>query len=130
LQLLITELQNQDPLNPLDNSEILQQITQIREIGATNLLSETLQSVLTGQNVATASSLIGRRVSALTDDAENIEGEVERVSVEVGEDDTQKLRLHIGESVISLSNVREIFEANGEATEITPNTNVPLTPAA
>ena len=43
LQLMITELQNQDPLDPMDNSEILQQITQIREISATDSLQETLE---------------------------------------------------------------------------------------
>ena len=120
LKLLITELQNQDPLNPLDNSEILQQISQIREIGATNLLTETLQTVLTGQNLATASSLIGRRVNALTDDAENIEGEVDRVSMETGADDQRILRVHIGDGSVKLENIREIFEATGEPTTVDP----------
>ena len=32
IKLLIAELQNQDPMNPLDNHEILQQVSQIREI--------------------------------------------------------------------------------------------------
>ena len=48
LQLLITEIQNQDPLDPMENSEILEQISQIREISATNNLSDTLASVLLG----------------------------------------------------------------------------------
>lgn len=111
LQLMITELQNQDPLNPLDNSEIVQQIGQIREISATNQLSETLSAVLLGQNMTTASSLLGKQISALTDDLENVEGVVDRVSVTVNdEDDTRILRVHVGDQDIQLNNIREIIE--------------------
>ena len=41
LKLMITQMQNQDPLDPMSNSEMLQQISQIRAIGATAELSET-----------------------------------------------------------------------------------------
>ena len=112
LELLIAEMQNQDPLDPLDNSEILQQISQIREISATDQLSDTLQAVLTGQNLTTASSLIGKQITALTDDAENIVGIVDRVSVETSpDDDSQRiLRVHVGQHRIELKNIREIVD--------------------
>jgi flagellar basal-body rod modification protein FlgD len=110
LDLLLAELQNQDPLNPMDNSEMLQQISQIREISATNQLSDTLGSVLLGQSVATASSLIGKRINALTDDAKNVEGVVDRVSMEKDDtDESQRLiRVYIGDHKIDLKNIREI----------------------
>ncbi|HRX79961.1 MAG TPA: flagellar hook capping FlgD N-terminal domain-containing protein [Pirellulaceae bacterium] len=113
LGLLIAEMQNQDPLNPMENSELVQQISQIREISATNQLTDTLTSVLLGQNTATASSLIGKHISALSDDAENVEGTVTRASVTGnGTDGTRTIRVHIGDKSISLENVREII---GEA---------------
>jgi flagellar basal-body rod modification protein FlgD len=94
----------------MDNSEMLQQINQIREISATNQLSDTLGAVLLGQNVATASGLIGKQVNALTDDAKNVEGVVDRVSIEKdANDDTQRvIRIHIGEDRIDVKNIREI----------------------
>ena len=111
LQLLVTELQNQDPLDPMDNSEILAQISQIREISATDQLSDTLGSVLLGQNMATASGLIGKRVTGLTEDAENIEGIVDRVSVVLNPDDeSRSLRVHVGDQDVRLDNIREIVE--------------------
>ena len=112
LDLLLAELQNQDPLNPMDNAQMLEQIGQIREISATNQLSDTLSSVLLGQSVATASSLIGRRVEALTDDAKNVEGVVDRVSMERDGTDQSKrvIRVHIGDHKIDLGNIREIVE--------------------
>ena len=110
LGLLIAEMQNQDPLNPMENSELVQQISQIREISATNQLSDTLSSVLLGQNTATASSLIGKRISALTDDAENIEGVVTRASVSADDstDGSRTIRVHIGDKSVRLDNIREI----------------------
>ena len=110
LKLLITEMQNQDPLNPMDNSEMLQQINQIREIGATNKLSDTLGAVLLGQNVATASGLIGKQVYALTDGGKNVEGVVDRVSMEKDENNESQriIRIHIGEDRIDVKNIREI----------------------
>ena len=57
LDLMIAELQNQDPLNPLENDQLLAQISQIREIGATDRLSQTLDSVLAGSSSASYCSL-------------------------------------------------------------------------
>ncbi len=110
IQLMLVQLQNQDPLEPMDNSEMLQQITQIHEIGATQQLSQTLQAVLTGQNLTTASGLIGQQIFALADSGEMIEGEVDRVSIEVNENDDSKreIRVHIGAKSVRLNNVREI----------------------
>ncbi|MGE0606129.1 MAG: flagellar hook assembly protein FlgD [Pirellulales bacterium] len=103
LNLMIAELQNQDPLNPMDNHQILQQIGEIRNIGATEQLSSTLSSVLLGQNVSTASSLIGKNVAALADDGDEISGKVERVSITDGQ-----ATLHVGDATVKLTNVREI----------------------
>ena len=110
LQLLITELQNQDPLNPMDNSQLVEQLGQIREIGATNLLTETLDGFLEGQSLTTASSLIGKQVTALSDTGNEIQGTVERVSVEPDEDNQQrKLRVYVGQQPVELSNIRQIL---------------------
>lgn len=110
LDLMIAELQNQDPLNPMDNAAMIEQIGQLREISSTTQLTETLQSVLLGQNLSTASSLIGKQVKALTDTAEDITGKVDRVSVETGGKDNSErtLKIHIGQNKIDLKNIREI----------------------
>ena len=110
LKLMIAELSNQDPLNPMDNAQLVEQIGQIRSISATSKLSDTLDSVLTGQSLTTASSLIGKKVAALNDQNQNVTGVVDRVSVEVDENDSSKrtFRVHIGSAKIDLRNVREI----------------------
>jgi flagellar hook assembly protein FlgD len=96
LDLMITELQNQDPLNPLDNKDMLAQISQLREVGATDRLTETLDSVLLGQNIASATNLIGADISALSGNGENVEGNVRRVEIIDGSP-----TLHVEERVLA-----------------------------
>lgn len=85
LKLLITEMQNQDPLNPMDNSEMLAQINQLREIGSTDKLTSTLDSVLLGQNISASTGLIGQDIQAISDDGQKVAGTVTRVSIEEGQ---------------------------------------------
>src|SRR3954467_7248288 len=84
LKLMITELQQQDPLNPLDNKDMLNQIAQIRAVGASDQLTKTLSSVLLGQNISSATNLLGADVSALTDNGTAITGVVNRVAIDKG----------------------------------------------
>lgn len=84
LKLMITELQQQDPLNPLDNKDMLNQIAQIRAVGASDQLTKTLNSVLLGQNITSATNLLGADISALTDKGEAITGIVNRVAIDKG----------------------------------------------
>jgi flagellar basal-body rod modification protein FlgD len=111
LQLMIAELTNQDPLNPMDNTQLVQQMGELRSIAASDQLTGTLQSMQTQQSLTTASSLIGKNVKALSADGGDITGKVDSVSVEVNPDDNDKrsYRVKIGEHSIDLNNVREVL---------------------
>ncbi len=111
LQLMIAELTNQDPLNPMDNTQLVQQIGAIREISATDKLSSSLDLVQSGQSLSTASSLLGKNIKALSDDNQNVEGTVERVSIEVdpNNNDKRTYRVHVDGQDIDLRNVREVL---------------------
>lgn len=65
LRLLVTQLKNQDPLNPLDNAQITSQMAQISTVQGLERLNATLNALL-GQANATqqlaAASLVGRGV--------------------------------------------------------------------
>lgn len=112
LGLLITELQNQDPLNPMENADMLNQIGQIREISSTTRLTETLTTLATGQQLSMASSMIGKQVNALDNNANDVSGVVDRVSVQTDPEDRniRKVSVHIGDSVVDINNIREILE--------------------
>jgi flagellar basal-body rod modification protein FlgD len=110
LQLMITELTHQDPLNPMDNTQLVQQIGELRSIAASDQLTGTLQSLQTQQSLTTASSLIGKKVTALTTDNQNITGKVGSVTVEADPDNDAKrtYRVKIGAQSIDLQNVRSV----------------------
>lgn len=65
LQLLVTQLQNQDPTNPMDSSQMTAQLAQINTVTGISQLNTTLTSLASqlsaGQN-AQASLLIGQNV--------------------------------------------------------------------
>ena len=109
MKLLISELQNQDPLDPMDNSEMVQQIGQIREIGATDQLTQTLSNLSSSQELVTASSLIGRSITGLADDSSNVTGVVDRITVETSDqNDERSVKVHVGEKTMDIKNIREI----------------------
>ncbi|MCY1417123.1 Basal-body rod modification protein FlgD [compost metagenome] len=65
MTLLVTQLQNQDPLKPMENAEMTSQLAQVNTLSGIEELNETLQGI-TGQidagQTLQASALIGRGV--------------------------------------------------------------------
>lgn len=111
LKLMIAELQNQDPLNPMDNSELVGQISQMRTITATDKMTETLDSVLLGQNISSATNLIGAEIDAISDDQQKVTGIVERVSVADGQ---PKLHLDLNPKATVMADTGQIEKGDYE----------------
>ncbi len=109
LKMMIAELQNQDPLNPADNAQILEQIGQIREITSNDRLTETLEAAFLGQNLATANSLMGQWVVATSEDDSEVlaAGQVTQVSIEDGIP-----KLHVGNKPLALDDISQIQSAD------------------
>ncbi len=74
LKLLITELTNQDPLEPTGNEELLRQISSIRDIELSTTQTESLQRLTSQQSIGSASSLMGQFVTGHS----NPDGTVDR----------------------------------------------------
>jgi len=65
LKLLVTQLKNQDPLNPLDNAAVTTQISQINTVTGIEKLNATLETLLNTYNegqAMQAAGLIGKSV--------------------------------------------------------------------
>ena len=103
LNLMITELQNQDPLDPTDESEIMAQTASLSQITASTQLTSTLDSMQISQNLTGAASLIGANITGLDPNGKSVSGMVSSVTVSGGE-----AQLQVGNSVVSLSNVETI----------------------
>lgn len=68
LKLLVAQLKNQDPLNPVENSEFIAQLAQFNSLEQMINLNRSFEKMLSWQQVVQASSLIGKQVLAKTPD--------------------------------------------------------------
>lgn len=85
IRVIFTELQNQDPLDPSDTTAVLEQINSIRSIESDLNLANKLETLVTENQLASASSMLGSFVGGLTDDAQRVAGYVVSV-VRQGDD--------------------------------------------
>ena len=100
-QLLITEMQNQDPFEPSDTSKIIEQVSQIRSIEQNEKLNSTLETFSQQQRLGGTTDLIGKYVQALATDAEGNESLYEGVvtSVFFNSDGSAVLELDTGQAI-------------------------------
>jgi len=64
-KLLVAQMQNQDPTNPMDNSQMTSQIAQMNTVSGINQLNTTVQSLastLQGSQAMQSANLLGRSV--------------------------------------------------------------------
>ena len=77
LRLLTTQLQNQDPNQPMDPTKFVTDLTQMSQLEATQNMNDSIKAMTLGfQNLQTmqASSLIGRSVQAIGDKMSHTQG--------------------------------------------------------
>jgi flagellar basal-body rod modification protein FlgD len=79
-KIILTELQNQDPLQPNDTGALLEQLSSIRSIQSDMELATRLESIVGQNELAGASGLIGKRVSGLSEGFARVTDEVVSVS--------------------------------------------------
>ncbi|HSA06854.1 MAG TPA: flagellar hook capping FlgD N-terminal domain-containing protein [Candidatus Gastranaerophilales bacterium] len=80
LQLMMKQMQYQDPLNPMDNSQMLAQQAQFTTINELQKLNSTINA---SNQIMQASSLIGKTVTLPNPDnpSETIEGKVTEAKI-------------------------------------------------
>jgi len=78
LTLLMAEMKNQDPTQPMDPSQMVSQLATVSEVGQAVQTNTNLASLLTATSLTQAESLIGRTI---TSSDGSTSGEVTSVSV-------------------------------------------------
>lgn len=97
LKLFLTQLQNQNPLEPMQDKDFLVQLAQFAQVENTEEISRALQGLQTLAYTTQATSLLGKRVSALrATDSTLVDGVVSAVRftsdgvwLRVGNDDVR-----------------------------------------
>jgi flagellar basal-body rod modification protein FlgD len=85
LKLLTTQLQNQDPLNPVDQTQSIAQLAQFSALQATTDLKNAFSTFSSNFSVMQSAGLLGKTVSAQSTDASGavttVQGTVKTISV-------------------------------------------------
>lgn len=120
LQLMITQLQNQDPLDPMDNSEFLSQQAMFSQVTTMQEMNDSLNkygeallnmnsSMLSSTTLSQAMNIVGKEVTAI--DPENkdatISGVVESVKVT-----DEGVLFTVGGKEININDVKTINNAS------------------
>ena len=103
LQLLVTQLRNQDPLNPVNDREFLAQMAQLSTLEATTDLAAQVKRMAANQEQIGALQLVGRKVQYF-DGGAAAEGTVTGVRV----DGTEPYLL-VGDSEVPISAVQRVL---------------------
>lgn len=88
LQLLITQLRHQDPINPVEDKEFIAQLAQFSSLEQMQNLNTNLQDMMLAQQKLTAlgqaTQMIGQEVELFTQEGESIFGKVTGVQFRSG----------------------------------------------
>lgn len=84
LGIILAELRTQDPLAPNDTSALVQQLSSVRSIESDLKLTERLEALVSDNRLASAASMVGRRVEALDRMGQSIVGTVAAVRTNAG----------------------------------------------
>ncbi|MDG2031680.1 MAG: flagellar hook capping FlgD N-terminal domain-containing protein [Phycisphaerales bacterium] len=106
MNIMFTELQNQDPFKPNDSAAMLEQLNSIRSIESDMQLTQQLQSIVTQNQLAGAGNLIGRFVEGIADGGVRVAGQVMSV---VRQGDLIGLELDNG-WIMDMNNVEVIVD--------------------
>ncbi|HEX3656507.1 MAG TPA: flagellar hook capping FlgD N-terminal domain-containing protein [Pirellulales bacterium] len=114
MQLMIAQLQNQDPTDPVSNSDLMQQISDMETIQSNVQLNSTLTGLSLNDSLTAASVMINQYVVGTDSTGASASGTVESVSLVDG-----AASLNIGSQQVPLANVSEIIPASEAPTEST-----------
>ena len=103
LQLLITEVKNQNPLEPMKNNELLSQMSAIKSLEANTKMADQFDKLGLQVQLGSASQMIGQRVLGKSAQGDDVKGVVEGVIVE-----GQRVNLVVDGMTLPLENILEI----------------------
>jgi len=108
LKLLIAQLQNQDPMKPMEDKEFIAQLAQFSSLETLQNLESRIDSMIASQAVDQASGLIGKQIEAqiqgVNGGTETVTGAVSQVSVVAGVP-----KLMVGDKQVYLGDITKVL---------------------
>lgn len=104
LQLLVAQLQNQDPLDPVNDKEFISQLATLNSVQGLQDLNASFAEMLKLQQLTQGVDLIGKTINYTPTDGDDVRtGAVSAVSVQNG-----SFVLEVGPDRVGLSQIRSV----------------------
>ena len=105
MNLLITQLQNQNPLEPLDNNEMASQLAQFSQLQQLESMNESFAQVLATSELTYANSLIGKEVSFMLETETGATDITSGIVEQIYNNVDGEIFLRVGDYMFGLENV-------------------------
>lgn len=103
MQILMAQLTHQNPLEPMDNNEMMSQFSQLNSLQELRDIHSAMDKISVSNQTTYLASLIGKKVKVGRSDGKILEGVVDGVIP-----DNNNPQLRIGNEIVDLSDVLEI----------------------
>jgi flagellar basal-body rod modification protein FlgD len=123
MNLLVTQLQNQDPLDPMKNEELTMQLATLSQLQQMETLSGKFSDLLSRFEVDEGNKLIGRVVDFIPEElGERVSGAVSAVNVKDG-----VVSLTVGPYQVGLNEILAVWPYTGQKSSTSSDTTEVLT---
>jgi flagellar basal-body rod modification protein FlgD len=85
INMMVTQLQNQDPMEPAKNEQLLAQMSQISQMESSSNLTKSIEKLTLQNSLSSAGSMIGKMIKGKDEKGVDIDGMVSSVRVQDGE---------------------------------------------
>jgi flagellar basal-body rod modification protein FlgD len=110
MKLLITQLQNQNPLEPLDNNEMASQLAQISQLQQLESMNESFAKVLATTELTYANSLLGKEVTFMPETETGTTDITSGIVEQVYNNIDGEIFLRVGNHTLGLKDVISVNE--------------------
>lgn len=120
MMILLAQLKNQNPLEPMQDKDMMAQMAQLNSLEELKKIKTSLEQMAASSSAGYAASLIGKVVKANLENGDQVEGTVTDMVFDSG-----KYLLKVGKNTIPLSSIVSVSQPTAAAAAPTTTTAEP-----
>lgn len=106
--LLLAQMKNQNPMEPMNDNEMISQMAQLNSLDELKKISESLSSMSQTNQFLSAATLIDKNITYMNQDNKEVDGKVSGISM-----DGTDIYLKVGSESVLLTRLRSVATKTG-----------------